>query len=176
MPENISLDSIQMLKERPRYILTAGGIGSGKSYTLRLYAPSIPVMDVDDVMAHLGFTDYNNHDNFSLAMDIISGRINTMMLHRECLIAMGTSSSMHYTINKLFWAKQKGYTTVLVHIDAPVGQCLAQNEERRLKGKRAVEPKDLGRIEQTCIGSALVAATLSKTDLVDYFCHHQNIR
>jgi predicted kinase len=175
MSKAIHLGEIDHLGVRPRYVMIVGGIASGKNHVIHQHIRTIPVMDVDDIMESRGFTDYSGH-HFAEAMKEIGSVIVEMMAGRKCLIAMGTSSNLTNAINRLHSAKMAGYSTVMAYIDAPVEQCLAQNAERRGKGKRFVADEELRKIERTNVGAAQVAATLRDTVLVDFYAHYLNVR
>jgi predicted kinase len=175
MSKAIHLWQIDNLQSRPRYVMIAGGIASGKNHVVKEHIHSIKIMDVDDVMERMSYTDYTGVQ-FHHAMQIIGKEIDMMMGRKECLIAMGTSSNLGNAINRLHYAKMMGYTTILAYIDAPVEQAVSQNTERREKGKRFVTDEEARKIERTNTGAAQTVAALKDTALVDYFAHYLNIR
>ena len=171
----IGIERVAHLPHRPLYVLIAGGIAAGKNHVVHQHLPTIPVMDVDHVMEANGWTDYDG-DEYKQAMAIIRERIEERMAARQSLIAMGTAANLPFTVDRLHNAKLLGYTTVLLHVDAPEHQALAQNEERRLKGKRAVPNHLKYRILETYRDSRRTVELLRDTVLVDFHVHHVNVR
>lgn len=174
MNKRIQIENITDLKG-PVYVLIAGGIGAGKTHVIAKMNLPIQNMDIDNTMHELGLVEYNR-ENLAIAIKKISAEFDEKMAKKESLIAMGTSADLTFSINRLYWAKQKGYTTVLLHIDAPADQCLAQNAKRRVEGKRAVSKDEEFKIQRTCQASAATVAALRDTDLVDYFVYYDNTR
>jgi predicted kinase len=175
MPAIVKLASIPGLAPRPLYVLVAGGIAVGKSHVIREAKLGFPIMDVDDVMDEIGSADYEGRA-FRDAIEIIGGRIETIISERRSLVAMGTCSDLAFTIDRLHGARMKGYATVLVHVTAPLDQALAQNEERRVKGRRTVALQWSGKIAATAEASAKVVDVVSETTLVDFLARIDNRR
>lgn len=174
MTKQINIEKIDYLS-KPLYVLTVGGMAVGKSFVVSRFIKTIPVMDVDDIMKQLKYVDYSRA-HFSKAMKLIAEKIKTAMDNKESIIAMGTSSDLSFSIDKLFNAKMNGYTTVLLFIDASYEQAVRQNEERKEKGERAVAAEKGYRIRQTNTGSANTYAILKDTNLVDFCVHYVNLR
>lgn len=170
----INIDQIESVTTDPLYVLVAGGIASGKTTHVNKHIKNIPVMDVDDIMSEMGFKDYSPYQ-LSIAMQKISESIKDMMLRKESLVSMGTAANLQFTIDRLHWAKMAGYSTVLLYIDTPLAQAIKQNDHRVSLGGRGITAQK-HKIEKSNAGAAKTVATLKNTALVDYFCHHQNIR
>ena len=168
----LQIDDIDSLPF-PVYVLVAGGIGVGKTHVVRKNIRDIQVMDLDDVMEELGHRKYDSR-NTSEAMNIITERVEAVLERCESMVAMGTSANLPFSIDRLYGAKNRGYKTVLLHVDASIEQAVYQNELRREKGQRAVGPEESYKIHRTNQGAANTVATLKDTDLVDYFIHHIN--
>ncbi len=169
------IDALPATKTLPIYVMVAGGMAAGKSYIVSKYIETIKVFDIDDTMTDMGFIEYTD-EQFSQAMKNISIQIEKHMTDHKSMVAMGTSSNISTAINRLYEAKQKGYTTVLLHVDASIEQSIKQNNERLEQGKRGVSKVEEYKIERTNVGAANTVATLRETALVDYFAHYINIR
>lgn len=157
------------------YILVAGGIGAGKSHVVHHNLPDVPVMDIDDEMARLNLTMYNEK-NLLIARKSLSERIDRMKEQRQSLIAMGTAGDTTFTINRLFWAKRDDYKTVLLHITCPIEQAVEQNRVRLEQGRRAVPREDEYLLTRTMTESEVTVSIVKHTDLVDHYVHVDNTR
>lgn len=161
----------------PTYILIAGGIATGKSHVIKEYLPGILVMDIDDYMERLGFSDYNFHGTeYSVALRQITEDIKRLLDTKETFVSMGTAADTKFTIDKLAGAKIAGFTTIVLHITCPLEQAISQNNFRRLAGKRAVSDTDLHLLEQTKRKSAETVSCLRDTILMDYLVEYDNTR
>lgn len=156
------------------YILVAGGIGVGKSHVLAKAFPDVPILDIDNEMANLELS--YNEKNLLIARKSLGEHIKIMMDERKSLIAMGTASDTSFTINRLFWAKQAGYKTILFHVTCPLEQALKQNRARRRMGKRAVPSEDEFLLTRTMTESDLTVGIIKHTDLVDHYYQFDNTR
>ena len=159
----------------PFYVMIAGGMSAGKSFVVNKFIKEIDILDIDDTMAELGFTDYTS-EQFSEAMNVISEKVDTYFYERFSMVAMGTASNPTVATNRLYGAKMKGYRTVLVHIDTPVHQSIAQNQHRLDLGKRGVKKSDEHKIERTTTGAARTVSYLRESALVDFFVYYNNFR
>ena len=159
----------------PFYVMIAGGMSAGKSFIINKFVESIDIFDIDETMEELGFRDYTS-EQFSVAMDVISEKIDIQFKERESMIAMGTASNPTIAIDRLFAAKMNGYQTILVHIDTPVNQSILQNKQRLDNGQRGVKKSDEHKIERTTTGAAQTVSFLRESALVDFFIYFNNYR
>ncbi len=163
------------LLPRPLYVLVAGGIACGKSHMVRKLLPDLPIMDVDHVMEAHGWTDYEGpqlEDAGALLLPLIEGHLQA----RRSFIAMSTSANLAFSIYRLHRAQQFGFRTLLLHIDAPLEQALAQNQERKNHGQRFVVKDLLPKIAQTTIKARENYQRLIDTGLVHYHASYWNAR
>lgn len=175
MTKTIDINELKMVYEnnKPLYVLMSGGFAVGKTHIAKTFIDYLPIMDLDDVMIEMGFHEYTPK-NISYAMREISNRIEQLMKRKDSFIAMGTASNVVFSINRLFNAKMKKYTTALIFVDAPVDQAQKQNKLREARGERFVRPEDTHKIQKTNFDSEGTVAILKHTDLVDYFIHYEN--
>lgn len=174
MSKKIDITDIDQLSEDPVYVLVAGGFAVGKTYIVEKYVTRFPIMDIDETMAKLGFVNYTSQE-FGQAMAVITEQVLEMTGRGESLVAMGSASRLDFAINRLHAAKLKGYTTVLLYIDAPLEQASEQNKARIAAGGRGLKNKEY-KIRSSNQGAAKTVASLRDTDLVDYFVHYDNRR
>jgi len=158
----------------PTYILVAGGIGVGKSHVLSKYISKIPIVDIDNEIAKLALS--YTHENLLIARKSINKKIDFLKANHESFVAMGTAADTAFTINRLLWARDDNFHTVLLHITCPVEQAISQNEQRRNQGRRAVPIEDEYLITRTATESAVTVSIVSPTDLVDHYIHYDNTR
>ena len=171
MANFISISDINTISD-PVYVLVAGGIAVGKSTVVEREL-TIPIMDIDTVMAEMGFSKYNKK-NYSAAMKTITEQVEDMLDRKQSMVAMGTASNLQFSIDRLFGAKQLGYTTALLYIDAPISQAIDQNDKRKQQKQRAISSEQEYKIRRTNVGAANTVAALKDTTLVDYFVHYMN--
>lgn len=174
MSKKIDITEVDLLSEDPIYVLVAGGFAVGKTYIVEKYVTRFPIMDIDKTMEELDFVNYTSNE-FSQAMVIITEQVLELMDRKESLIAMGSASKLDFAINRLHAAKLRGYTTVLLYIDAPLEQASEQNKARLAAGKRGLKNQEY-KIRNSNQGAARTIASLRDTDLVDYFVHYDNRR
>lgn len=160
----------------PTYILMAGGIATGKTHFAREHLDQFPILDIDDVMEEFGYTNYDKTgEEWLHAMEEISDRIIKMFSTNSSFIAMGTSSNLDATRERLIDARSRGYKTAICHITIPVkNRALEMNELRRSKNKRAVSIAELNIIHETLTNSTVTVATVEQEKLVDYLYVHVN--
>lgn len=172
------IDDLVVLNDRePLYVLIAGGIAVGKTHIIRQNVKHVPIMDLDEGMERLGFTDYDDATQTGAAMKLITAEVEAIKARRQSMIAMGTASDLTFSINRLLWAKQDGYKTLLFHITAPLSQAVRQNRERIAAGLRGVKLEQADRkIRESIEGAARTVAALRYTALVDYFGEYNNTR
>jgi len=179
MAKFIKIDQIDVLEAAefvaPLYVMVAGGMGAGKSFIMEKHVKSLTMVDIDEVMVKLGFTEYTPAQ-FAIAMKTVSEQMYRHMKKFTSVIAMGTASKLPTAINRLYDAKNKGYETVLVHVDTPIDQAVMQNRTRLVYGTHGVSDENEYKIRQTAIGAANTVATLRETNLVDYFVFYDNTR
>ena len=178
MTKFIGIDHIDNLSKSGHdnlYVLIAGGMAAGKSFVVNSTIKTIPIFDIDDIMIKREFLEYTR-DQFAMAMDEISKMVDSHMESKLSIVAMGTASNTTVAIDRLHAAKMKGYTTILVHIDAPISQAIEQNVHRLKKGERGVALSEEHKIERTSIGAAQTVAILRESLLVDYFVYYNNAR
>ena len=174
MSKKIDITDVDLLTENSIYVLVAGGFAVGKSHIVEKYVTRFPIMDIDNTMKELGFVDYTSQE-FGEAMKVITEQVLEMTARGESLVAMGSASKLDFAINRLHAAKLKGYTTVLLYIDAPLEQASMQNKARIAAGRRGLKNKEY-KIRNSNQGAAKTVASLRDTELVDYFVHYDNRR
>lgn len=170
----IDIDDVDKL-DGPLYVLVTGTMGAGKSTVIGKHIKSIPIMDIDDVIAEVGNGVYDRA-NALTAHEIISKRIFHMMDRRESFVAMGTGASVYGVVERLANAKEMGYKTALLYVYAPVNQALEQNRHRINNGERGVKLDEEHKIIEA---HKLVENTvhhLKHTRLLDYIVEYDNTR
>ena len=178
MTKIIAIEDIDKLSETrtfPLYVLVAGGMAVGKTYIVTEKINSIKIFDIDEVMAEMEFTDYN-HEQFEKAMNVMIPMIESHMNKKKSMIAMGTASDVIIAVDRLFAAKQNGYETILLYIEAPIDQSLVQNKDRMSRGERGVSKDNEFKIKKTNKGAANTVDLLKESNLVDFFVHYDNTR
>ena len=170
MTEIITIDQVDGLEQQQ-----LGGMGVGKSHIIDEYIKQITLFDMDAIMSELGFIDYTS-EQFAIGIERITQKIDEQFKNNRSMIAMGTASNLPIAINRLHAAQRKGYSTILIHVDAPERQAILQNYERIENGHRGVQKHDQHLIKKTIDGAARTVDVLKETSLVDYFVYYNNQR
>lgn len=164
----------------PIYLVVCGGIAVGKSHLVQRYLNRYWIADVDDYMGKNGFTDYTRDGvQFREAMRQIDEDIQKNKQAQIDMVSTGTGGNYEFLRYRLEEARSHGYETGLIHIrvDDPL-QAREQNQERRLRGERALGDHELDLIEVSIRASDESVDRLLKEDrdLLGYFCSHRNQR
>lgn len=155
------LNSLTKASKKPIYILVAGATGSGKSFIVKRDL-NIDTIDPDEFTIQLGDGIYNNK-NVSKSMALVKKAVLEKFKNQETFLQQGTSANLQSTINKLKTAKEHGFTTVLLYVDAPIEQAIKQIEKRVSDGGHG-ESIDRKKVENTSAGARLTFRTLSGVD------------
>lgn len=160
---NISqLSSIVKKSKKPVYILVAGSVGSGKSFIVNKHLPTVKAIDPDEFTMELGKGVYDGK-NVAKSMAMVRKAVSERMNQKKTFLQQGTSANLQATINKLKSAKDKGFITVLLYIDAPIEQALRQVKQR-VEGGGHGASIDLRKVENTSKGARLTFRALSGVD------------
>ena len=171
----IDITEIDQLTDGPLYVLIAGAAGVGKSTIVGKYIKTIKMMDLDDVICEVSGGGYDRN-NVLEAFEIIAKRIDIIMKRKESFIAMGISAVASSAVERLTNAREKGYTTVVVYVKAPLKQILKQNRDRIERGERGVNLDEEHKIEEMFRGVSNTLRQLKRTDLIDYIVEYDNTR
>lgn len=156
------LDSITKKSKKPVFILIAGSVGAGKSFVVNKNLPSVDTIDPDKFTVELGKGVYDGK-NVAKSMAMVKKAVAERLDKKQTFLQQGTSANLQSTINKLKKAKEKGFTTVLLYVDAPIEQALKQ-VERRVQGGGHGDTIDRRKVENTSNGARLTFRALSGVD------------
>jgi len=146
---------------KPIYIIVAGSTGSGKSFVVKRDL-DVKTIDPDDFTMKLGNGIYDSK-NVAKSMSMVRKAVNDSLNKKETFLQQGTSANLQSTINKLKKAKEKGFITVLLYIDAPIEQALKQVKKRVSSGGHGASI-DLKKVKNTSAGAKLTYRSLSGID------------
>ncbi len=155
------LDSLVKTSEKPIYVVVAGSVGSGKSYVVDRDL-DIETIDPDKFTVELGDGVYDGK-NVAKSMAMVKKAVAERLDKKQTFLQQGTSANLQSTINKLKVAKEKGFITVLLYVDAPVDQAIAQVEKRVSAGGHG-DTIDRKKVENTSAGAKLTFRALSGVD------------
>lgn len=159
--EMSELDNLVKTSSKPIYVVVAGSVGSGKSYVVQRDL-DIHTIDPDKFTVELGDGVYDGK-NVAKSMAMVKKAVAERLNNKQSFLQQGTSANLQSTINKLKVAKEKGFITVLLYIDAPVEQAIAQVEKRVAAGGHG-ESIDRKKVENTSAGAKLTFRALSGVD------------
>ena len=149
-------------KKNSYYVVVAGSTGSGKSFIVNRDLPDINVIDPDEFTMQLGNGVYDSK-NVAKSMAMVKKEVATRLSNKSTFLQQGTAANLQSTINKLKKAKESGFKTVLLYIDAPVEQAIKQIEKRVSSGGHG-ESIDIKKVENTSAGAKLTFRALSGVD------------
>ena len=159
--KNISLhelNSILKKSEKPIYVVVAGSVGSGKSYIVDNHL-DIETIDPDKFTVELGGGIYDAK-NVAKSMAMVKKAVAERLEKKQTFLQQGTSANLQSTITKLKTAKKNGFITVLLYVDTPVEQAMAQIEKRVSTGGHG-DSIDRKKVENTSAGAKLTFRALS---------------
>ena len=162
--KNISmaeLDALTKKSDKPIYVVVAGSVGSGKSYVVERDL-DIHTIDPDKFTVELGGGVYDGK-NVAKSMAMVKKAVAERLDKKLSFLQQGTAANLQSTINKFKVAKEKGFITVLLYIDAPIEQAIAQVEKRVAAGGHG-DTIDRKKIENTSAGAKLTFRALSGVD------------
>lgn len=162
--KNISmaeLDALTKKSDKPIYVVVAGSVGSGKSYVVERDL-DIHTIDPDKFTVELGGGVYDGK-NVAKSMAMVKKDVAERLDKKLSFLQQGTAANLQSTINKFKVAKEKGFITVLLYIDAPIEQAIAQVEKRVAAGGHG-DTIDRKKIENTSAGAKLTFRALSGVD------------
>lgn len=162
--KNISmaeLDALTKKSDKPIYVVVAGSVGSGKSYVVERDL-DIHTIDPDKFTVELGDGVYDGK-NVAKSMAMVKKDVAERLDKKLSFLQQGTAANLQSTINKFKVAKEKGFITVLLYIDAPIEQAIAQVEKRVAAGGHG-DTIDRKKIENTSAGAKLTFRALSGVD------------
>lgn len=143
---------------KPVYVIVAGSVGSGKSFVVKRDL-DIKTIDPDEFTMDLGKGVYDGK-HVAKSMAMVRKAVNDSLNKKETFLQQGTAANLQSTINKLKKAKEKGFTTVLLYIDAPIEQALKQVKKRVSSGGHG-ETIDVKKVKNTSAGAKLTFRALS---------------
>lgn len=149
-------------KKNSYYVVVAGSTGSGKSFIVNRDLPDINVIDPDEFTMQLGSGVYDGK-NVAKSMAMVKKAVQERLSNKSTFLQQGTAANLQLTINKLKKAKESGFKTVLLYIDAPVEQAIKQIEKRVSSGGHG-ESIDIKKVENTSAGAKLTFRALSGVD------------
>ena len=161
------------------YILTVGGIGSGKSYVSNKYIFGIEQIDSDEEAKKLSQQIDNVMYNPARGQKGISAafqKADKFFEKGKSFLMHGTSANSQAALNKLNKAKQHGFTTMLLYVEVPYDQAVGQNRERIGKGERGVPQEKEYKVQRTWENANKTFELLKNNDSVDFTCHFINKR
>lgn len=162
--KNISmteLDALTKKSDKPIYVVVAGSVGSGKSYVVERDL-DIHTIDPDKFTVELGGGVYDGK-NVAKSMAMVKKDVAERLDKKLSFLQQGTAANLQSTINKFKVAKEKGFITVLLYIDAPIEQAIAQVEKRVAAGGHG-DTIDRKKVENTSAGAKLTFRALSGVD------------
>ncbi len=162
--KNISmaeLDALTKKSDKPIYVVVAGSVGSGKSYVVERDL-DIHTIDPDKFTVELGDGVYDGK-NVAKSMAMVKKAVTERLDKKLSFLQQGTAANLQSTINKFKVAKEKGFITVLLYIDAPIEQAIAQVEKRVAAGGHG-DTIDRKKVENTSAGAKLTFRALSGVD------------
>lgn len=162
--KNISmaeLDALTKKPDKPIYVVVAGSVGSGKSYVVERDL-DIHTIDPDKFTVELGDGVYDGK-NVAKSMAMVKKAVAERLDKKLSFLQQGTAANLQSTINKFKVAKEKGFITVLLYIDAPIEQAIAQVEKRVVAGGHG-DTIDRKKVENTSAGAKLTFRALSGVD------------
>lgn len=162
--KNISmaeLDALTKKSDKPIYVVVAGSVGSGKSYVVERDL-DIHTIDPDKFTVELGDGVYDGK-NVAKSMAMVKKDVAERLDKKLSFLQQGTAANLQSTINKFKVAKEKGFITVLLYIDAPIEQAIAQVEKRVAAGGHG-DTIDRKKVENTSAGAKLTFRALSGVD------------
>ena len=163
--KNIEMSELQTLidsSKKPIFILVAGSVGSGKSFIVQKKLPHIDVIDPDAFTVELGGGVYDAK-NVAKSIKMVNKAVADRLNNKQSFVQQGTSANLQASINKLKVAKENGFVTVLLYVDAPVEQAIASVKKRVASGGHG-ETIDAKKVENTSAGAKLTFRTLSGVD------------
>src|SRR5574344_415434 len=128
----VELDALTKKSDKPIYVMVAGSVGSGKSYVVERDL-DIHTIDPDKFTVELGDGVYDGK-NVAKSMAMVKKAVAERLDKKLSFLQQGTAANLQSTINKFKVAKEKGFITVLLYIDAPIEQAIAQVEKRVAAG------------------------------------------
>ena len=155
------LDALTKKSDKPIYVVVAGSVGSGKSYVVERDL-DIHTIDPDKFTVELGGGVYDGK-NVAKSMAMVKKDVAERLDKKLSFLQQGTAANLQSTINKFKVAKEKGFITVLLYIDAPIEQAIAQVEKRVAAGGHG-DTIDRKKIENTSAGAKLTFRALSGVD------------
>lgn len=163
--KNIDISTLDNLtkSDKPIYIVVAGSVGSGKSFIVDKHLKDVHTIDPDKFTMALGDGVYDSK-NVAKSMTLVKKAVSERLSNKQTFIQQGTSANLQLTINKLKNAKDHGFETVLLYIDAPVEQAINQVEKRVKEGGHG-ESIDSKKVENTSNGAKLTFRALSGVDM-----------
>lgn len=155
------LDALTKKPDKPIYVVVAGSVGSGKSYVVERDL-DIHTIDPDKFTVELGDGVYDGK-NVAKSMAMVKKAVAERLDKKLSFLQQGTAANLQSTINKFKVAKEKGFITVLLYIDAPIEQAIAQVEKRVVAGGHG-DTIDRKKVENTSAGAKLTFRALSGVD------------
>lgn len=155
------LDRLVKTSDDPIYVVVAGSTGSGKSFVVDRDL-DIETIDPDKFTVELGKGVYDGK-NVAKSMAMVKKAVAERLSKKQTFLQQGTSANLQSTINKLKTAKENGFTTVLLYIDAPIEQAIKQVEKRVAAGGHGASI-DRKKVENTSNGAKLTFRALSGVD------------
>ena len=155
------LDALTKKSDKPIYVVVAGSVGSGKSYVVERDL-DIHTIDPDKFTVELGDGVYDGK-NVAKSMAMVKKAVAERLDKKLSFLQQGTAANLQSTINKFKVAKEKGFITVLLYIDAPIEQAIAQVEKRVAAGGHG-DTIDRKKVENTSAGAKLTFRALSGVD------------
>jgi len=171
-PTLIEIDQINNLKDDKLFVSIGGGVAVGKSFVTKKFV-TLPVIDVDNCVTEANSGTYDKK-KLSEGRKLFNERMQNAFEGEESFVHMGTNANLNGTKKRLMIAKENGFTTVLVLIEAPIETALKRARQRVDESIRNEIP--IERVYESMLDSLRVFHKLNRNiELVDFFVNMKNI-
>jgi predicted ABC-type ATPase len=172
--KEISIEDIKNLEKEtgnPVMVLTSGGYGSGKSYVTSKKLPDFENIDMD---AFKPKGDIHSKDAIKPALEAAKNKFHQVVSDGRNFVFQASSAKPGGIARKLGYAKDRGYTTVLLRVETSIENAIERNASRVKAGGHGPTDNAEYQIGRSTDQSKKAFETMKDADMVDYYVTYQN--
>jgi len=165
--ESAPLKEIQQaIKSEPVFLFVMGATGSGKNYVVEKNFKGIDLADIDKYMAELAAGGGDERKFISKAVDKANKLLQTNFEKKKSIIQVGTGGNMKGLENKLIKAREYGFKTAVIIVDAGIKKSMERNQARADSGAQRLVPD--WKVEKSYDASMANFNILKSSENVDF--------
>lgn len=136
LKESVKKASVADLKKHKKglYVFVMGGSASGKNFWTEKNLSSLPLVDTDEVVKQITKPEDDPRKHLNKAIASVNKQIDKNLASDKSFVQTGTGANYKGLYNRLKKAKDAGFKTAVILIDADPKVAIERNKKRVAEG------------------------------------------